>query len=729
MYLGSGYRQADQQNSFNYEQVLVERLATFRHSTLQERYQHSDLVAVLPILVLAQHWPLHALEFLTALPEKKQPNLTDIRNTLARLGISSTLCKASKKSWQNTSFPVMHIPKQAPAQIVFDVGEEEAWIYSLESLQVEKVTDKNKLKVLKKGWLLTVPRYSNDLLEEGKQASLNKPWQRVYPVLMICCFLSLVITSLMLVLPLYVMQVVDQVWSNQRLDLLIPITAGVTGIIILEWGVRQIRSACLRFAGKRVDYLSMRLLLQKFWSGSADCLSISRQRFLVYFGRQFNVISWLLSEINTGAAFDLIFAVFFISVIFVLAGDAGWIALFGFLAGVLWFLYQVVRPVHSEENVPDNHYTDDVVYQFRAMRFAAPVEVWLGRFQKEQIRVFRYLTKVLFKRYVYENVIDGIVWTTVIVTISYTMWLALNGVLSVGAVLAVALLLWQLFTPFKQLKKTLPEWKNAKLSIQSVTQLWRDSVNPAIMTRHAPSQVKGEVSFEDVNFLYPQSNHGVQQLNFNVNAGEVVIVTGGNGAGKTTLLMLLAGLQQAKDGVIRIDRQNINQLSVGVMQYLCAYVPQKPALFQGTLADNLRMANPLATEEELWSVIELCNLDDIVRQLPKGLQTIYDVNQPLALPVNVQQLLCIARALLKPAPVLLMDEPFVGLGYQAELQLLETIQQLCRQKTVFLVTQRPSHFKVADKVLLLEEGKQRYFGHPDQLLKKKKNSNQKVVTA
>ncbi|MGI0116023.1 ATP-binding cassette domain-containing protein [Zooshikella sp. RANM57] len=727
MYLGSDYRQADQQNSFNYEQVLVERLATFRHSTLQERYKHSDLVAVLPILVLAQHWPLHALEFLTALPEKKQPNLTDIRNTLARLGISSTLCKASKKNWQDISFPVMHIPKQAPAHIVFDVGKEEAWIYSPESLQVEKVADKNKLRVFNEGWLLTIPRYSNDLLEEGAQASLNKPWQRVYPLLMICCFLSLVIASLMLVLPLYVMQVVDQVWGNQRFDLLIPITAGVTGIVILEWGIRQIRSVCLRFAGKRVDYLSMRLLLQKFWSGSADSLSMSRRRFLLHFGRRFNVVSSLLSAVNTGAAFDLIFAVLFIAAIFILAGDVGWIALFGFLAGTLWFLYQLVRPVHSEKNVSDNHHKENVVSQFRAMRFAAPVEVWFGRFQKAQVRISRYLTKTLFKRYIYENVIDGIVWATVIVTISYTILLALNDVLSLGVVLAVALLLWQLFTPFIQLKKTLSEWENAKLSIKSVTQLWQDSVNPALMTRHAPSQVKGEVSFEDVSFLYPQSNYGVQQLQFSVNAGEIVIVTGGNGAGKTTLLMLLAGLQQAQKGIIRIDRQNINQLSAGVMQYLCAYVPQKPALFQGTLADNLRMANPLATEEALWSVIELCHLDDIVRQLPKGLQTIYDVNQPLALPVNVQQLLCIARALLKPAPVLLMDEPFVGLGYQAELQLLETIQQLCRQKTIFLVTQRPSHFKVADKVLLLEEGKQRYFGHPDQLLKKKKTSNQKVT--
>lgn len=727
MYLESSYRPADQQNSFNYEQVLVERLATFRHTTLQERYQHSDLVAVLPILVLAQHWPLHALEFLTALPEKKQPDLTDIRNTLARLGISSTLTRATKKNWRSTSFPVMHIPKKAPAQIVFSMNEEEAWIYSAERLQVEKITDKHKLTRLNQGWLLTIPCYSKSGIEGAIQNSLKKPWQRVYPVFMICCLLSLVITCLALALPFYVMQMVDQVLGNQRLDLLIPITAGVTSLLVLEWGGRRLRGVCLRFAGKRVDYLSMHRLLKNIWSGSVDGLSGSRQHFLMHSARQFNAISKLMSEVNTGTVFDAAFALVFVGALFIVAGATGWIALSGFLVLVLFFLFEVKGSTKKENDISGSCHKNEAISQFRAMRFAAPVEVWLSRFQKAQTQESRHLAQKRFKCYVYENIIDAIIWVTVIISVSYSISLALNGVFSIGVMLAVIVLLWQLFTPFMQFKKIIPDWQEAKLSMQSLSQIWLVPVSSAVMTRHAPSQVKGAVALENVKFFYPHSNHGIQQLNFSINAGEVVIVTGGNGAGKTTLLMLLAGLQQAQDGVIRIDRQNINQLSVGVMQYLCAYVPQQPTLFQGTLADNLKMANPLATEEELWSVIELCRLDDIVRQLPKGLQTIYDVKQPLALPINIQQQLCIARALLKPAPVLLMDEPFVGLDYQAELQLLEVIRQLSRQKTVFLVTQRPSHFKVADKVLLLEEGKQRYFGHPEQLLKKKRNSTQNVT--
>ena len=213
------------------------------------------------------------------------------------------------------------------------------------------------------------------------------------------------------------------------------------------------------------------------------------------------------------------------------------------------------------------------------------------------------------------------------------------------------------------------------------------------------------VEFRNVSFAYPGAEAPVLDgVSFTARAGTTTAIIGATGSGKTTLLNLLPRFLDATAGGISIGGRNVRAMPLQALRDLIAMVPQQSYLFTGTVADNLRLGSPAAGEPELWQALETAQAADFVRALPLGLEA--PVSQGgTNFSGGERQRLCIARALLKNAPVYVFDDSFSALDYGTDVRLRAAIEPLLRSATVLIVAERVATIVDAGLILVLEDGR------------------------
>jgi ATP-binding cassette subfamily B multidrug efflux pump len=214
----------------------------------------------------------------------------------------------------------------------------------------------------------------------------------------------------------------------------------------------------------------------------------------------------------------------------------------------------------------------------------------------------------------------------------------------------------------------------------------------------------GELVFENAEFQYPGAAEPVlRDISLTASPGQTTAIIGSTGSGKTTLLNLIPRLFDATDGQVLVDGVDVRQLDETLLSRTVGLVPQKPYLFTGTVASNLRYGNPDATEEELWRALEVAQARDFVEQMEGGLDA------PIAQGgTNVsggqRQRLAIARVLVHRPEIYLFDDSFSALDYATDAALRGALTRHIADATVVIVAQRVSTIRDADRIVVLEDG-------------------------
>lgn len=216
---------------------------------------------------------------------------------------------------------------------------------------------------------------------------------------------------------------------------------------------------------------------------------------------------------------------------------------------------------------------------------------------------------------------------------------------------------------------------------------------------------RGGVQFSHVWFAYPGAESPVlADISFTAAPGTTTAIIGATGSGKSTLLNLLPRFLNATSGEIRFGGADIRKLSAERLRERISVVPQHSYLFSGTVAGNLRMAAPEATEDELWKALRLAQADDFVRLLPDGLHAAV-AQGGAGLSGGQRQRLCIARAMLRTADLYLFDDSFSALDYATEAAVTRALEPVLAASTVLMVAERIPTIMGADRILVLEEGR------------------------
>lgn len=211
--------------------------------------------------------------------------------------------------------------------------------------------------------------------------------------------------------------------------------------------------------------------------------------------------------------------------------------------------------------------------------------------------------------------------------------------------------------------------------------------------------------FRNVSFTYPgESSPALQEVSFELRAGEHLALVGPSGAGKSTLASLLLRFLEPQAGEILVDGQPLSEIPRAAWQAQVAWVPQAPYLFHDTIAANLRIAKPQATLEELEAATRAAHLDEFIRSLPQGYETVIG-EEGTRLSGGQAQRLALARAFLKDAPLVIFDEPTSSLDPQTEAALEESTRRLMQGRTVITIAHRLNTVYRADRILVLEEGR------------------------
>lgn len=216
---------------------------------------------------------------------------------------------------------------------------------------------------------------------------------------------------------------------------------------------------------------------------------------------------------------------------------------------------------------------------------------------------------------------------------------------------------------------------------------------------------RGVLEFKSVRFSYPGAEAPVlADISFTALPGTTTAIVGSTGSGKSTLLNLIPRFLDSTEGVISLNGVNITHLPLDALRRAMSMVPQQSHLFSGTIADNLRMAAPGASDEELWDVLEKAQTMRFMRELPLGLAT--PVGQGgTTLSGGQRQRLCIARALLRPASFYLFDDSFSALDYDTDTRLRRVLDAELGHATVLVVAERVAAVEGADRILVLDGGR------------------------
>lgn len=300
------------------------------------------------------------------------------------------------------------------------------------------------------------------------------------------------------------------------------------------------------------------------------------------------------------------------------------------------------------------------------------------------------------------NVIGNLAYVAVCV---FGSVLALNGTITFGVIISFILYVRLFTSPLGQIAQGMTNMQTASASAQRIFDfIESEELSDESDKSSEVPDVKGNVSFENVRFSYPDTPDKVIIKNFSaeVKAGQKVAIVGPTGAGKTTMVNLLMRFFEINSGSISIDGTPISQLSRETVHNMFSMVLQDTWLFEGTVRENLVYNMEGISDESLERVCKACGLDKFVHTLPNGFDTV--LSESVAISAGQKQLLTIARAMLQNAPMLILDEATSSVDTRTELLIQRAMDKLTKGRTSFVIAHRLSTIKNADLILVMRDG-------------------------
>ena len=280
------------------------------------------------------------------------------------------------------------------------------------------------------------------------------------------------------------------------------------------------------------------------------------------------------------------------------------------------------------------------------------------------------------------------------------------GRLTLGDLLLVMGYLGQLYGPMRTVGRKMATLQSHLVGAERAFSLLDEE--PDVVERPSArplARASGAMAFRDVSFAYDNGQPAVLEgISFDVEPGVSVGIVGATGAGKTTLVSLLTRFYDPTTGSIALDDVDLRDYKVADLRNQFAIVLQEPVLFSTTVAENIAYARPGASEVDIIAAAQAANAHDFIHRLPQGYHTVVG-ERGMRLSGGERQRISIARAFLKDAPILILDEPTSSVDMKTEASILHALDRLARGRTTFVITHRPSALKQCDLIVRIEHGR------------------------
>lgn len=520
---------------------------------------------------------------------------------------------------------------------------------------------------------------------------------------------ALLINVFALVMPLFTMNVYDRVVPNNAVDTLWMMALGVLLIIGMDFGVRLLRGHFIDLAGARIDVQLSSSIMERVLGMRMEGKPASVGSFASNL-RAFESVRDFIASATVSALIDLPFALIFILVIIWISWPLALIPLVALVIGLI-YAYVVQHKMHE---------LAETSYRAAAMRNGALIESLTaletiktqcaeGTVQKKWESTTAFLARINAQtRLLSASAMNGaaaIQQSVNVLLIIGGVYLIHAGDLSMGGLIAVTMLGGRAITPLGQVVGLLMQYQNARTALESLEKMMTSPVERGDDEFIHRPELSGEIEFRDVSFSYPgQAEPALRNVSFRIRAGEKVVVIGRTGSGKTTLQKLILGLYKPTEGAVRLDGIDQRQLDPADIRRNIGFVGQECILFYGSLRENISIGAPYADDSAIVQAAEVAGLTQFVNRHPQGFDMLIG-ERGESLSGGQRQEVAIARAVLMDPPLLLLDEPTSAMDFSTEHQFKQRIRQYAAHKTMIIVTHRTSLIELADRIIVVDEGR------------------------
>ena len=295
------------------------------------------------------------------------------------------------------------------------------------------------------------------------------------------------------------------------------------------------------------------------------------------------------------------------------------------------------------------------------------------------------------------------------VGLTLVMWYGatrvLAGELTTGDVVLFFVYVTNLYNPMKGLARSSVRLSKASVGAERIAEVMgaRSDVTDRAGAR-AVSGLKGEIEFRDVSFGYEADRPVLSHINLVIARGERVAIVGATGVGKSTLVSLIPRFYDPTDGEVRIDGEDIRNHTLQSLREQVSLVLQDQLLFSGTIRENIAFGRPGAGDEEIAAAAVTANADEFIHRFPEGYETLVS-ERGTTLSGGQKQRIAIARAILRDAPILILDEPTTGLDAAAEQAVMGALERAAAGRTTLIIAHRLTTVRLADRIVVLDRGR------------------------
>jgi len=307
-----------------------------------------------------------------------------------------------------------------------------------------------------------------------------------------------------------------------------------------------------------------------------------------------------------------------------------------------------------------------------------------------------------------KSILSPVVSVTVSLCVGFVLWrgagLILSDAMTIGALTVFLSYLSKFFNPVQDLAKMTNVIAQAAVGMERIqTILSADIIIPQKADALIPARFRGEIIFEHVDFAYDEAVPVLQDINLTIKPGQRIGICGPTGSGKSTVLSLIPRYYDPNAGRILIDGQNVTDYKLDLMREQIGFVLQETVLFAGTIRDNIAYGRSGASSQEIIESAKMANAHEFIMQMPHK----YDSHvgeRGLTLSGGQRQRIGIARAIVRNAPILILDEPTAALDTESEKLVMEALERLMKGRTVITIAHRLSTIRDADKIVVLKAG-------------------------
>ncbi len=531
--------------------------------------------------------------------------------------------------------------------------------------------------------------------------------------------------------PLFIMNVYDRVIPNEAIETGWVLGLGALTVFLFDFILRTLRAYLIDIAGRRIDVVAGR----RIYDHLIDMRISHRPRSSGVFAnmlRDFDSVREFFTSATITVLVDLPFAIFFIAIIYFLAGNLAFIlAGLIILVAAIGFLIQIQLKSHVRKSIKTSESKHGLLVEtihgletIKAIgadgRFRAKYTQYLGdnAASSQDSRFWSGLGV---------NIATFLQQIASIIIILFGMYMVKDGTLSVGGLIAAVMLGGRAIAPIGQIANLMAKYHQAGGALKTLEKIMGQPVErpPEKQFLHRPD-LKGKLAFENVGFSYPHVNRAVlEKVSFTITPGEKVGIIGRIGSGKSTIAKLAMGLYEPDDGTILVDDTDCRQIDPADLRRRTAYISQDVFLFTGSVRDNIAASVPGASEAEILEAAKRAGVDDFMSRHPMG----YDA--PVGeggegLSGGQRQAIALARAMLMKPSILVCDEPTNAMDMQAEAAFKAYVETEMDNKTFILITHKPQMLPMVERLILIDAGRVLMDGERDKVLENLKSGNIKA---